>query len=181
MQPATLHISSTWNGLSIPSAEIARISLNLGRKFLEIEVDSPFHDDPPPLEAPGSLDGLWNFEVVEVFIADRQGVAYSEVELSPWGHFLGLRFVAPRVREGAHFPVSFDSARTGDRWSGRATIDRRFLPADPCRANAFAIHGLANDRRYLAAAPLPTKVPDFHRPADFPRIFATTRPASEPD
>jgi hypothetical protein len=174
-----LHVSSTWDGTAIEAEEAVRVVLIWQPDCLAIEVEAPFHDDPRPPEPPGSLDGLWNYEVVEVFISDVQGEQYSEIELSPWGHFLGLRFCAPRVRDGDPFFFRTEATRTETRWSCKATLERAFLPPGPARANAFSIHGPGDSRRYLAASPSGSEEPDFHRPADFPRIFSTNRPTNE--
>lgn len=57
------------------------------------------------------------------------------------------------------------------RWSGEARIPHAWLPPDPYRVNAFAMHGVGDQRRYLLWEPLTgIAAPDFHQPLDFPRF-----------
>ena len=55
---------------------------------------------PPSTIPPGSFtDGLWHYSVSELFIASvAPGVGYLEFEMSPEGHWVALRFDAPRKR-----------------------------------------------------------------------------------
>lgn len=43
----------------------------------------------------GSLDGLWDYEVVEVFFLGR-AERYFELEMSPHGHYLALKLQGAR-------------------------------------------------------------------------------------
>ncbi len=163
----TLQIRHTWDGEPIDPSEFAQAVLELTPAHLLVEVEAPFHQDPPPPGAPGSTDELWNFEVVEVFVAGADhedgSVSYTEIELSPHGHFLvlELRGVRNIVRRG--LPLDYQVVRDGDRWRGKARLARELLPLPPYRVNAFAIHGRGRSRRYLAAYPVPGEAPDFHR------------------
>ena len=172
---ATLHISHTWNGESVAAAERCFVEVTGTETAWLVEVNAPFHGDPPPPAPSGSLDGLWSFEVVELFVAaagpDNGGVDYTEVELSPPGHYLILRFAGVRRRVARLEPLSAHCRITGDRWHGRIELPRGALPPPPWRANAFAMHGLGEARRHLAATPLPGGRPDFHQPRVFRRFF----------
>jgi hypothetical protein len=118
------------------------------------------------------LDGLWEYEVVELFIAGHNG-EYVELELGPHGHSLLLRFAG--VRQRARTGVPPTTTHLWGRvdgvvpaWWAEAVIPAAWLPPQPWRANAFAIHGNADQRRYLLAHRLPGVQPDFHQPQLFP-------------
>ncbi|MCP4867227.1 MAG: hypothetical protein GY898_00730 [Proteobacteria bacterium] len=150
---AELSVASTWDGTAIGPDEQVHLRLNWDERTLTIEVDAPFHDDPPP-----SSWRLWEHEVVELFVA--HGEAYTEIELSPLGEHLVLRFQGYRNRTEARLPIEFSSKVDGARWRGVAEVKLRHLPAEPWTINAYAIHG--EPRRFLAWAPGEGE-PDFHR------------------
>ncbi len=63
---------------------------------------------PPSTIPPGSFtDGLWHYSVSELFIASgTPGGGYLEFEMSPEGHWVALRFDAPRKRAKGHEVLS---------------------------------------------------------------------------
>jgi hypothetical protein len=173
-----LIVASTWDGEPIDADERVRVRLRLTARDLRIAVRAPFHDDPPPPGEPGATDRLWEHEVVEIFIAGAAGeggaVPYTEVELSPWGHHWVLQLHGVRRVVTSGLPLAFRTWRHGDAWLGAARLDRALLPPPPWRANAFAIHGTGDERRYLAATSLPGSHADFHQPERFPALALGT-------
>lgn len=168
-----LRVDRTWSGEPLAAAERAELRIDATEHGLALVVDAPFHGDPPPPGAPGPTPGLWEHEVVELFVAGPGAdaeVEYLEVELSPHGHHLVLRLAGVRrgVEEG--LPLDFRAAIDGGRWRGAARIPRRWLPPPPHRAAAFALHGTGDARRYLSSLALPGERPDFHQPSRFPPI-----------
>jgi hypothetical protein len=162
-------VGSTWDGAPIGEDDRAIVDLRIGGGRLEIDVRAPHHGDPPPPGPARSLDGLWDFEVVELFLlgaADR----YLEIELSPHGHHLALVLDGPRNVTQRLPALAFESRIEGDRWSGRATAPAAWLPGGLARGNAYAIHGVGAARRHLAAYPPGGDAPDFHRLHTFPPI-----------
>lgn len=157
---ADLIIASTWSGEPIGPHEQVRVHLRWNDEALTIEIDAPFHDDPPP-----TSDRLWEHEVVELFVAS--GEAYTEIELGPHGQFLVLRFQGSRNRTESGIDLEYISKVDGARWTGRARVARRHLPSMPWRVNAYAIHG--EPRRYLAWSP-GEGAPDFHQLGSFRQI-----------
>lgn len=130
---------------------------------LVVRVDAPFHDDPPPAAPPGPTRALWEHEVVELFVAGPDD-HYLEIELGPHGHHLVLWLEGVRRPAQERLPLALEVAREGGRWTATARTDARVpLPAPPWRVNAYAIHGVGAERRYLAHAPVPGSQPDFHR------------------
>ncbi len=167
-----LVIDKTWDGLPARAGEIAHLRMRRSGGGLEIEVDAPWHGDPAPPALPGPTDRLWEFEVVELFIATAGAapVRYTEIELSPFGHHLVLRFLGARNAIDRALQLGFVGERHDHRWTGRAVVPARYLPPEPWRANAFAVHGAQGERRFLAAYPLPGAAPDFHQPQEFPPL-----------
>lgn len=161
-------IDTTWDGKAVHAEE--RVVLDLTRETCEsgagadwiFELDAPFHGDPPPPVPAGPTRGLWNHEVVELFLLAPPD-HYLEIELGPHGHHqaLELRGVRRPVREG--LPLDFRATIDRSRWRGRARIPQALVPDGVARLNAFAIHGLGEHRRHLAFRPVPGPEPDFHR------------------
>jgi hypothetical protein len=158
-----LPTAATWDGEVAADSEIAAVTLAAAPGGLRVEIEAPFHADPPPAAALGPCDGLWEHEVVELFVAGP-GEHYLEVEVGPHGHYLVLRLDGIRRRAGP--PVELESgveaAIERGRWRGAAVVPWSLLPPGPHRVNAYAVHGAA-PRRYLAYAPVPGPAPDFHR------------------
>jgi hypothetical protein len=153
-------IAHTWDGVAVAPDAVVRVQW--GAQTVVVEVDAPYHGDPAPSVGAGPVDGLWEYEVVELFVVGRDGT-YTELELGPHGHHLLLQLSAVRVVAAKMLPVAFDAQIAGERWRGRAELPRDQFPAHPVSVNAYRIHGQGEQRRYLAHAPVPGPQPDFHR------------------
>jgi len=166
-----LEIRHTWDGAPARPGERVRLELALEPQVLRVGVDAPYHGDPPPPGPAGPTDGLWEFEVVELFVLQDRVPGtprYTEIELGPHGHHLVLQLAGIRtvVKSGLPLPYQTTRAPGADRprWRGEARLDASLLPPPPHRLNAYAIHGVGASRRYLALYPGPTSArPDFHR------------------
>lgn len=159
-----LVIDRLWDGSAARPTERVTLALSAVAGHLEITVDAPYHGDPAPHAPPGSTPGLWNYEVVELFL-HAPGDRYLEIELGPHGHHLALRLDGVRNIVDPAVPLEFTAERPApDRWRGHARVARDLLPPALARWNAHAIHGLADARRYLSAHPAGGERPDFHRP-----------------
>ena len=157
----SLRVARTFDGEQLGADERVLLRLSGLPESLLLEIDAPFHDDPAPSAPPGSTPGLWEFEVVEVFLcgpAER----YTEIEVGPHGHYLALRLSGVRRPIAQGLPLEVETAITAGRWRGRVQIPRDILPMGPHRINGYAIHGRGESRRYLAAFPTGGPVPDFH-------------------
>ena len=143
-----------------------------GGSTLDVHVEAPFHGDPAPADPVGPTWRLWDHEVVELFIAGiGSPEPYLEVELGPHGHHLVLQLAGrDRTITARLLPLAFEAEIDGDRWSGFARIPREYLPCGAGWANADAIHGPKEARRYLSWAPVPGDAPDFHRIWLFPQV-----------
>ena len=175
MNPVTLSVASIWDGAAADQCEVATLRLESSGGDLRVHVDAPYHDDPRPSGEPGPTPGLWNYEVVELFIAEARSdtdIRYLEIELSPHGHHLVLRLQGIRrvVKEGLDLSFAADIDSKARRWKGDALVPRSWLPPAPHRVNAFSMHGRGDARRYLAWSPVPSRQPDFHQPGRFPLV-----------
>jgi len=161
-------VQGTWDGKPLEAEEFARVGLRVDRAaaVLVLTVDASYYEDPAPEAPPGSVDRLWDFEVVELFLLGDDE-RYLEIELGPHGHYLGLCLAGRRNVIEADIPIDFSVRRRARWWSGEARIPLEWLPSPVRAANAYAIHGLGNARRYLAAHPVPGDFPDFHRLESF--------------
>lgn len=175
-----LPITTTWDGCASDVSAWVAFRLEVDR--LDV-VAGAFEPAPlcPSTPAGASTDRLWEFSVVELFVATSSG--YLEVELGPEGRHLVYSFGAPRVRTGSQ---EARSARgipipPGSGWASAATFARPPVLSDPGppieRVNAFAhlpgrVAGSPAGARLFAFHPLPGPRPDFHQPRRFPRWAA---------
>lgn len=161
MKKTKLVIQHTWDGEAVGADERVAIELGLGDAALIVDIEAPFHDDPAPPAPAGSFDGLWEFEVVELFLLG-ESERYLEVELGPFGHYLVLQLRGSRRLQTKGLPLEYAHKREGQRWSGRASVPVAYLPPELHACNAYAIHGQSEQRRYLATYPVGGREPDFH-------------------
>lgn len=157
-----LRVDHTWDGRAIERPAGAA-ALEAALDGLRVRIDAAFHADPPPPAPPGLLDGLWEFEVFEVFLSGEDGT-YTELEFGPHGHLLGLAFDGVRQRRGAPFDLQaeFRPPANGG-WGVDALVPWDRLPGGWLRGNAHAIHGVGAARRHASAAGGAGDRPDFHR------------------
>jgi hypothetical protein len=140
----------------------------------------------PSLKDPESNWGLWDGDVVEVFLQLGQSGGtsgpYYEFQLSPLGQRFQLKVIRPRTEIDRDFRCSgletrVASEKAGDGpWQARFEIPLRALGWDgkltSIRGGLFAILGEPADRTYWAAFLPPQDRPDFHLPAEFRAFFA---------
>jgi len=174
-------IKTEWNGKQINHAPIKfQISAQDSRVVL-ISVSGPFFDDPgpPPCAVGSACDGLWDYEVAEVFFLGKKE-KYLEIELSPHGQHLLLMLNGIRKPFKDKLPIEYTATidRASGSWTGTAKIPIDYFPPGVHKINAYAIHGSGITRRHesLYPAPANAKNPDFHRlelfkPFDFEAMF----------
>lgn len=161
-----LHINRTWSGEPALAAEEGSVFMRLDHEGLCVRVQAQFHNDPPPDSPAGWTRGLWEYELVELFLLGGGG-QYLEIELGPHGHYLvyflkGVRQVARSVA-----PLRAACVIASGRWQGEIVISCADLPGEITHVNGYALHGQGAQRRYLASAPVPGPAPDFHQPHAF--------------
>ena len=173
-----LILDRLWDGSIANEGEWAEVTMTLSPAGLSVGVTASFHDDPAPEQTPGPTDELWNYEVVELFVANESG-EYLELELGPHGHYLALLFSGVREVERRDVVIDCRATINGALWKATAHVDQIYLPHGISRANAYAIHGQGGARRFLAAYPVPGERPDFHQPHRF-RLFEEIPGATPP-
>jgi hypothetical protein len=129
-----------------------------------------FHDS----EESGRRDGLWDRDVVEIFLQpDRFGSRhYTEFEVAPNGMWLDLE-IFPGGRRGLNSGVVCTARIESDCvWTAQmaipmSSITSNFDPAQPWRVNLYRCEGRDPERWYSAWRPTRTPEPAFHVPEAF--------------
>jgi hypothetical protein len=118
-----LKIDQTWH--ASPLAENEQITMMLDfqdEQQLSIQLIAPyFRNEPPPCPS-GSTWGLWQYEVVEVFLV-WENHQYLEIEMGPHGHHLVLGLDGIRQIKQAFIPVNYEAEILGNLWQGRLSLD----------------------------------------------------------
>ncbi len=161
-----LSTSTTWDGKAVADSEKMQIRFCIRDQELEVGIQGPFHGDPAPSAPAGELEGLWCYEVAELFLLGADG-HYLEIEIGPHGHYLIYHLIGIRQISRSITPTSCETNITGTHWQSTLTLplSQSILPLS--HANAYAIHGQGVKRRYLAAFSVPGENPDFHQPRYF--------------
>ncbi|MEI6177503.1 MAG: hypothetical protein WCS43_11475 [Verrucomicrobiota bacterium] len=137
-----------------------------------------------PQARPGMFQaGLWEYDVVELFIADPVSGRYFEFNLAPNGAWWSCEFSAPRVRaEKIDIPMpevaTFSDMDAEGSWLVAMCLPLDFLKArldfgPGSRANVTMILE-SPDQRFITATDLGTGEPDYHQPQYFPEVTFTT-------
>jgi hypothetical protein len=182
-------IKDDWNGTTGPDSQALHITVSGGPARsseqapasrsadnsaetscapLLVRIDAPFYGDPAPVGRAGVCDGLWDYEVCEIFLVGSDS-QYLELEFGPHGHYLALLLDGPRKILSHDNHLQYHAERHEGRWWGNAVVPAALVPDPIDRLNLFAIHGTGADRRYLAWSAVPGNQPDFHQPQSFPR------------
>jgi hypothetical protein len=166
-------VGSDYRGQALPRDHRVIVEASVVDGALSVSVDAPYFGDPEPAVPPGACDGLWEYEVVELFLADA-GEHYLEIELGPSGHHFVLEMEGVRRAKRRGLPIEYQSSVSPfckaweeggpiGRFYGTALVPLDYLPMPVVRGNAYAIHGVGEARVYCASAPTGGAVPDFHR------------------
>ncbi len=132
----------------------------------------------PALSLSGSQWGLWDWDVVELFL--RVGPeAYYEFQVSPLNQHFELKIFEPRKRFDRDFTSGFThrafGLNGGQGWGAEMDIPLHALGGSPGAVdligNAFAILGAGVERTYWSLHLPPQEVPDFHLPERFAPIL----------
>ncbi|RPI29856.1 MAG: hypothetical protein EHM61_00110 [Acidobacteria bacterium] len=134
-----------------------------------------------------SVPGLWERDVVEVFLRPESCDDYFELEVSPLGQWLDVHIRKPRVDvdwrwdSGLRVDARIDDA--AGVWTAMLAVP--FAPmmegcfgdrtrpeiGDAWRLNLYRMAGEDPDREFLAWCPTFSPVPDFHVPSAFGNII----------
>ncbi len=122
--------------------------------------------------------GLWDWDVVELFLSANDTPVYYELQLSPLGQYFELEIFEPRKRFNKQFASGFGHSvnRLGaDAWQAEFKIPLSKLgwngKVDTLRGNAFAILGEPGAKSYLSLNLPEQEKPDFHLPQYFDRLI----------
>lgn len=136
----------------------------------------PFMD--PDSSMGDFIEGLWEYDVAELFITDGEGPSYQEINLSPkasWWTcgFLAYRKRQPGVKENPLLEGSF-STILKDEWLSGILIPYSLLDVDlknisKCKCNVTGIIG-CEEKAYITYSTLSTPEPDYHTIHDFSTI-----------
>jgi hypothetical protein len=175
-----LKIDQTWHGEVLAESEQIKVVLDfLDEQRLSVHLIAPyFRNEAPPCPS-GSTWGLWQYEVVEVFLIwDTH--QYLEIEMGPHGHHLLLALDGIRQIKQAFIPVNYEAQILGDFWQGTLFLDlakpilkdsyvSRFKWQNLKALNAFAIHQplkmeTAKEKRFCVAFAVAkqNEAPNFH-------------------
>jgi hypothetical protein len=109
--------------------------------------------------------GLWQHDVIEVFVQPDRDMPYREFQLSVDDKSFELEVFSPRISFATPLACSQvwkTSKSTSDQWQTHFSI--KLLDPSAARIGLFAILGPVNKREYFALNPNLEANPDFHRP-----------------
>jgi hypothetical protein len=134
---------------------------------LYIEAEAAMRPDAKIPTAPPDkpFDGLWDYDVVEVFLVGENG-HYLEVELGAGGHWLVLGFDSVRHRSNDYADARLEHEYEAGElaWRSSIVIPWDMLPQPVKALNAYAIC----NNQFLAYSPVPGAFADYHQPSAFP-------------
>ena len=129
-----------------------------------------------PRAEPGAcVEGLWEFDVAELFIADPQGPAYLEFNLSPNGAWWACAFEDVRRRRGPLADPAGKIRSFGEigahGWAAALAVPRPLLVEQIGFGTSSPLNVTMILRspqpQFASAADLGDGDPDYHRPARF--------------
>lgn len=177
-------LTHEWHGGPAPAGTGGRVqvSLDAGLLALSWELGLPGPPRVPPAD-PGWVDGLWEFDVIELFVAGGREGPYLELEVGPGGHWLALAFDGPRTgrREIRDLEPELRGQVRPGRWRGRAAVPRPMVERHagplPWRGLVAAVVGGPESQGPAALCwpALPGDVADFHQPAAWAPLLPALR------
>lgn len=168
------HIAQDWFGASCPENHFS-LSISGNNVGFETEVKA----SPPstfPAKSGEYFEGLWEYDVAELFIAADKGERYIEINLAPNGAWWLMTFSAPRqrladLRIDLH-DIKTESTLTKQAWKASLCIPlgllQNILQTDNMRFNVTYI--LGEPRQHLSYCKLQSAKPDFHIPERFKNL-----------
>ena len=171
-------VNLDWHGQ--PVAVPAAFTLAMDRTHLWFvaarEKRASISPDAGPREF---TEGLWRYDVAELFIKDRHSDRYLEFNLAPNGAWWSAEFIGPRVRAcSENIPIvgikTYSKVSVDGGWKVAASIPLSFLESDfsfgqGSRVNVTFIVD-SPEQKFLSIAALPGVKPDFHQPHYFEEV-----------
>ena len=171
-----------WDGGDAPTGLDVGVAVEVAGSELVLSWRVSLLESPRVPSVPaGFLDGLWEFDVVELFLAPAAAgegkTRYLELEVGPGGHWLALSLADVRVREAVleRLPVRVAGVVERATWRGSLRVAfeevERIVGPLPWRGLGCAVLGGGiGDCAYLTSSRLPGPRPDFHQPHAWPLL-----------
>jgi hypothetical protein len=143
--------------------------------MFRVESEEPIYANPV-LSKDSSQWGLWDWDVVELFLSvgPDAPIPYYEFQISPLNQYFELEIFEPRkkINRDFHSGFSHGARQVSDReWRAEMVIPLKKLGWSGqnahLRGNLFAILGEPSKRSYWSAFLPQQSAPDFHLPQFF--------------
>jgi len=170
----TGQIEQDWFGARCPENHFSLSTSNRDLCFENLVRTTP--PSAFPAKSGEYFEGLWEYDVAELFIAADKSEHYLEINLAPNGAWWMMAFSAPRQRmTNFHIDqqdIKTESSRHADHWTSSICIPhgllQNILRTDTMRFNVTYI--LGEPEQYLSYCNLQSATPDFHLPAQFKNL-----------
>ena len=117
--------------------------------------------------------GLWDFDVVEVFISREAKLPYLELQSSPLNQYFSLIVSKPRLETNTPINLKVNTTVSSQNpWVTTFDIPFKDIPGSGniLYGNCFSCLGSAKNRGYYALNINDDEVPDYHRPELFIKL-----------
>lgn len=156
-----------WSGLALPRGLRWSIARDPERVWFSIELPVPASE--PARHRPGEfVEGLWDFDVAEVFFMAPSG-RYQEWNMSSDGAWWAMSFIGYRERAGgARMPsgVEVQVFSEAESWCAIVSLPHASLGVELRDLTRVHVSGIiysgGASPRYLSSAGTPSFEPDFH-------------------
>ena len=174
-------VTNYWSGEPSPASRHFAACLLWSNEGLyvrfEANQDEPLVVSDKP-DVKRKMNGLWDRDVCEIFIAPDRGVAnrYFEFEIAPTGEWIdiGIEITSERRLSDFDYESKMESAARID--DGRVLMAVKIpwpafgktpIPGDVWLGNIFRCVGSGETRGYLSWQATATAIPNFHVPDKF--------------
>lgn len=167
-------IERDWFGNTCPDNHFT-LSASRSHLFFDTQVELA----PPsafPAQTGDYYEGLWEYDVAELFIAADKKDRYLEINLAPNGAWWLMTFSAPRQRI-ENRSIDYQQIKTQGTlnkasWAATLSIPhgllQNILQTDTMHFNVTYI--LGNPKQYLSYSNLHSMQPDFHIPTYYQHL-----------
>ncbi|RMG40562.1 MAG: hypothetical protein D6719_10605 [Candidatus Dadabacteria bacterium] len=166
-----------WYGSEIVPPLYYSIAIDTEHLFFSARRESPAFLNPA-YRMGQYVEGLWNYDVVELFISDPKKSSYQEINLAPNGVWWSQAFSSYRQREEDYATpagvkttcIVLEKSWETSIYIPLNNLSVQFEPESGLYLNICAILG-KDDRRYLSAVKLNSDEPDFHPRRQLPKVI----------
>lgn len=159
----------------LPDSSYVNSTLSIEERCLKVnfEVNNPTPYFNPSFDKHSSQWGLWDFDVVEIFVSSHGSNKYFEFQLSPLSQYFELEIFEPRKKFNKNYKshsIYESTLEENGAWTGFISIPLESIGCkeeDIIVGNMFACLGPPEKRRYFSAFLPIQEIPDFHLPQYF--------------